>query len=60
MIQYHDTLGFKVLGSDVFERSLLWPPRLHLFDKKYSKTAILWNITINKNGFLFENILKFL
>ncbi len=29
---------------DVFESSLFCSPRLHLFDHKYSKTVILWNI----------------
>ncbi len=33
---------------------------LHLFDQKYTKTVILWNIiTIQNNSFLFEYTLKY-
>jgi len=33
-----------VVFFNVFERSLLCSPKLHLFDQEYSKTVILWNI----------------
>ncbi len=29
---------------NVLERTLFCSPRLHLFDPKYCKTVILWNI----------------
>ncbi len=42
-VHYH----LKVNGwydFNVFEQSLLWSPRLNLFDQKHSKTVLLWNI----------------
>ncbi len=44
---------------NVFERSLLCSPTVHLFDQKYRKKVIFWNIIrILNNYFLFEYILK--
>ncbi len=40
---------------NVFKEVLL---RLHLFDHKYRKAIMLWNITILNNSFLFEYVLK--
>ncbi len=43
----------------LFERIILCSASLHLFDQKYSKTVILWNITISNKYFLFENVIYF-
>jgi len=41
IIQYY---SIYTSGQNAFERSLLHSARLHLFDQKYSKTVILWDI----------------
>ncbi len=51
------SLHFKSLGSarffNDFERNLLLLPGLQLFDQKYSKTVIMWNVIAIKKTFLF-------
>ncbi len=53
-----NTLPFKSWFYDfffnLFERSLLCSPREHLFDQKYNKTVILWNIITIYNNFFFK------
>ncbi len=52
-------IKFQVGKIFCFERSLLRSPMLHLFDQKYCKIEILWNIiTISNNCFVFYYILK--